>query len=125
MTRLLSRIWSPAPLLFVFVFITQFAYGMYLGAQLPFPEEVTLINAVGMLWATGWWLQTDSRRKGVLSVYDPGFFLFLAWPIVMSYYLVKTRGAKGLLVILGFVVVYIGAGWLGAILSMVVIAPRS
>ena len=77
-----------------------------------------------MLWAIGWWLRTDSRRRGVLSVYDLGFFLYLAWPIVMPYYLVKTRGAKGLFVILGFVTAYVGATLLGILLSVAVMAMR-
>jgi hypothetical protein len=116
---------SPATLLFVFVVITQFAYGAYLGARLPFSEGISLIYFIGMLWAIGWWLRTDSRRRGVLSVYDLGFFLYLAWPIVMPYYLVKTRGAKGLLVILGFVVAYVGAALLGLLLSVAIVAMRS
>src|SRR6266571_7536495 len=117
MATVLSRILSPAPLLYTFVVITQFAYGAYLGAQLQFPEGVTLIFAVGILWAVGWWLRTDSRRRGVLSVYDLGLFLYLAWPIVMPYYLVKTRGGKGLLLILAFVVAYAGAAMLGILVS--------
>lgn len=125
MAAVLSRMFAPAPLLYVFVVITQFAYGAYIGAQLPFPEVITLIYHVGILWAIGWWLRTDSRRRGVLSVYDLGLILYLAWPIVMPYYLVKTRGAKGLLVILGFVVAYVGATLLGALLLVVVIAMRS
>src|SRR6266478_8970736 len=114
----LSRIFSPAPLLYTFVVITQFAYGAYLGAQLQFPEGVTFIFAIGILWAVGWWLRTDSRRRGVLSVYDLGFFLYLAWPIVMPYYLLKTRGARGLLVMLGFVASYRGSAIIGMVLSV-------
>jgi len=124
MATALSRILSPAPLLYSFVVISQIANGAYIGAQLPFPEGIRLIYLVGMLWAIGWWLRTDSRRRGVLSVYDLGFFLYLAWPIVMPYYLVKTRGAKGLLVILGFVTAYVGATLLGILLSVAVMAIR-
>jgi hypothetical protein len=116
---------SPAPLLYGFVVITQFAYGAYLGAQLEFPGVVTFLFAIGLLWAVGWWLRTDSRRRGVLSVYDLGFFLYLAWPIVMPYYLIKTRGAKGLLVMLAFVVAYVGAALIGMVLSVLVVTIRS
>ena len=116
---------SPAPFLYTFVVITQFAYGAYVGAQLEFPEGVTLISAFGILWAVGWWLRSDSRRRGVLSVYDLGFFLYLAWPLIMPSYLVKTRGAKGLLVILGFVVAYVGAGIIGMIFSLLLLGLGS
>ena len=125
MATVLSRILSPVPLLYSFVIITQFAYGAYVGAQLEFPGAVTFLFTVGVLWAIGWWLRTDSRRKGVLSVYDLGLFLYLAWPLVMPYYLLKTRGAKGLLVILGFVVAYIGAAIIGIIMSVALVTMRS
>jgi hypothetical protein len=40
-------------------------------------------------------------------------------------YLVKTRGAKGLLLILGFIAVFVGATILGIVVSVVVITMRS
>ncbi len=48
--------------------------------------------------------------------FDMGLFLYVAWPLVLPYYLIKSRGAKGLLVITGFVAVYIGATLIGLIL---------
>jgi hypothetical protein len=125
MVTVLSRILSPGPLLYSFVVITQFAYGAYLGAKLEFPGAVTFLFHVGLLWAVGWWLRNDSHRRGVLSVYDLGFFLYLAWPIVMPYYLIKTRGVKGLLVMLGFVAAYIGAAIVGIVFSVAIVAMRS
>ena len=125
MKVILSRVISPGPLLYLFVVITQFAHGVYLGAQLELPAEVTLLYSIGLLWAVGWWLQRDIRRSGVLSVYDVGFFLYLAWPFVMPYYLIKTRGAKGLLVILGFVGAFIGAFIIGMILSVFIITMNT
>jgi hypothetical protein len=43
----------------------------------------------------------------------------------MPYYLLKTRGAKGLLVMLGFVVAYVGAAMVGMLLSVLVVTMRS
>jgi hypothetical protein len=125
MATVLSRMFSPAPLLYSFVVITQFAYGVYLGAQLEPPPAVTLLYWLGFLWAVGWWLRIDSRKRGVASVYDLGFFLYIAWPVVMPYYLVKTRGAKGFLVMLGFVAAYFGAAIVGMIVSVSLITLRS
>jgi hypothetical protein len=124
MAILLSRVLSPAPLLYAFVVMTQFAYGACVGAHLEFPPAVTLLYTVGLLWISGWWLETDRRRSGVLQIYDLGFFLYLAWPIVMPYYLVKTRGVKGLLLILGFVAAYVGAALAGVVLSVLVLTMR-
>jgi len=125
MAPVLSRIFSPAPLLCLFIVITQFAYGVYLGAQLEFPASVRLLSWFGILWGAGWWLRRDSHRRGVLSVYDLGFFLYIAWPIVMPYYLIKTRRAKGLLIMLGFIVAYVGAAIIGIVVSAVVVTMRS
>src|SRR6266446_1080062 len=125
MTIALSRIFAPTMLLYSFVVITQFAYGFYLGMQLEPPGALILFHWLGLLWIVGWWLRTDSRKRGVAAVYDLGFFLYIAWPVVMPYYLVKTRGAKGLLVILGFVATYFGAAIVGMILSVLVITLRS
>ncbi len=116
---------SPAPLLYSFVVITQLAYGIYYGAQIQLPAAVVLLHWLGFLWAVGWWLRTDSRKRGVAVIYDLGFFLYIAWPVVMPYYLVKTRGAKGVLVILGFIAAYVGVVLVGVVLSMLVITVRS
>ena len=45
-----------------------------------------------------------------------GLFLYIAWPFIMLYYLFKTRGIKGLLTILAFVVVYLGAYLIGVVI---------
>ena len=82
------------------------------------PPAYTLLHWAAQLWIIGWWLRTDSRKRRVASVYDMGLFLCIAWPIVMPYYLVKTRGAKGLLVILGFIAAYFGAAIAGIIVSV-------
>ena len=118
MATVLSRALSPTVLLYAFVVFTQFAYGLYIGRQLEAPSAYTLLHWVAQLWIIGWWLRTDSRKRGVHWVYDMGLFLGIAWPLVMPYYLLKTRGGKGLLVILGFVGVYIGAAIAGIIVSV-------
>ena len=125
MANVLSRVFSPVSLLYALVVITQFASGAYMGAQLQFPDGVTYLFSLGIVWAVGWWLRTDIRRHGVVAVYDLGFFLYLAWPAVMAYYLVKTRGARGLLAILGFVGAYFGAAMLGVVVSVLVLLIRS
>ena len=120
MITVLSRIASPTILLYLFVVITQIMFGIYSGSQLEPPPALTLIYVVALLWITGWWLRSDSRKHGVPWVYDMGFFLIVAWPFIMPYYLVKTRSAKGLLIILAFIGAYVGAAIVGIILSVTV-----
>jgi polyferredoxin len=124
MATVLPRTLSPTVLLYSFVVITQFAYGLYLGQQIETPGAYTLLHWAAQLWIIGWWLRTDSLKRGVVWVYDLGFFLCIAWPFVVLYYLVKTRGAKGLLVVLGFIGAYVGATMVGVILSVTVAVLR-
>ena|SRR2546422_4770147 len=122
---LLSRITSPTVLLYTFLVITQIGRGAYFeSGQEPSPA-FTLINALGFFWIVGWWLLRDSRKRGIAWVYDIGMFLYIAWPFIMPYYLLKSRGAKGLLVILGFVGVFVGSIALGiALYALIILVAR-
>ena len=104
----LSRIISPTVLLYTFFAVSQVGRGAYLATG-DEPAAFNLVNAFGFVWILGWWLLRDSRKRGIALIYDIGLYLYLAWPIVMTYHLLKSRGAKGLLVIVGFVCVYVGA----------------
>jgi len=121
MSNLLSKLLSPAVLLYAYLILMQGAYGVYVAAAFEPPPAFTLTHSAGFLWIVGWWLLTDSRKRGVGWVYDIGLFLSIAWPFIMPYYLIKTRGAKGLLVILVFVGTYIGASAVGAIATLLLI----
>ena len=119
MRKLLSHLFSTTGLLYILVVIGQFALSVYgtTGEREPTPT-FSFIYAVGFMWIITSWLLTDSRKRGINLPYEMGMFLYIAWPIYMPYHLIKTRGARGLLVILGFLVVYIGAGLLGFVVCL-------
>ena len=112
---LLSRIFSPAVLLYAFVVITQIGHGVYVATEGGAPALFTLANTLGLVWIIGWWMRRDSQRRGIAWVYDMGMFLYILWPFIMPYYLLKSRGVRGLLVVLGFVVAYVGGHLAGAL----------
>jgi hypothetical protein len=112
---LLSRIFSPTVLLYVFVVITQIGRGIYIVLEGDAPAPLIFVTALGFIWIVGWWMRRDSQRRGIAWVYDMGMFLYMLWPFIMPYYLLKTRGVRGLLVILGFAVAYIGGLLVGAL----------
>lgn len=107
---------SPTALLYIFVVFTQVASGVYLARDVELPPSFALMYVLGFLWVIGWWLLKDSRERGVKWAFDMGLFLYIAWPFIMVYYLLKTRGAQGLFVILSFLGVYVGALMLGMML---------
>ena len=118
MRNFLAKLLSPTGLLYVYLIVTQIAEGVYFASGIEAPPGFTVIVPLGYLWIVGWWLLTESRKRGVAWVYDMGLFLNIAWPFLMPYYLVKTRGAKGLLVIVAFFGAFIAAFVLGAALYL-------
>jgi hypothetical protein len=116
MSALLSKMVSPTGLLYIFVALTQIASGIYLAREAEPPPSFALMYVLGFFWVIGWWLLKDSRERGVKWAYDMGLFLYIAWPFIMVYYLLKTRGAQGVFVILSFLGVYAGALMLGMML---------
>ena len=125
MCNFLRKLVSPTALLYIYVTLNQIAHGIYSASPIEPPPAFTLTDYVGLLWILGWWLLTDSRKHGVAWVYDIGFFLSIAWPFIMPYYLVKTRGAKGLLLILAFVGANIAAMAVGMTLYLLLAPPPS
>ena len=102
MSKLLARVVSPTGLLYIFVTVTLVAHGVYFASKRESPPSFQLIYPLAFLWIIGWWLLSDSRKRGIKWVYDMGLFLYIAWRFILIYYLLKTRGAKGILVITGF-----------------------
>ena len=114
---LISRIVAPTVLLYAFVIASQIGRGIYEVTEGGPPAGFTFVSALGFIWLIGWWLRRDSRLRSISSVYDLGLFLYFLWPFIMPYYLLKTRGARGLLVVLGFAVAYIGGLLVGVTIA--------
>jgi hypothetical protein len=60
----------------------------------PLPAVQLMFSAAPLL-AVILWLQKDAQRTGVGAVQDWGYFLLLAWPAVIPWYALKTRGPGG------------------------------
>jgi len=71
------------------------AAAMYASTQAEPSPIVALFLSGGPLLAVILWLQKDARHTGVGSVQDWGYFLWLAWPIVIPWYAFRTRGRAG------------------------------
>jgi hypothetical protein len=80
----------------------------YAARGLETPVAFELLSSIGILWLIGWWLEDDGKKYGMKLIHDLGLFLAAGWMIILPYYLFKTRGAKGFITILLFVVVYVG-----------------
>jgi hypothetical protein len=60
----------------------------------PSPVAAFLLSGVPLL-AVLLWLQKDAQRTGVGAILDWGYFLLVAWPVVIPWYAFQTRGRNG------------------------------
>jgi hypothetical protein len=109
-------------LLYAFAFTSEIGEGFYSVTEGEPPRGFTVASGIGFLWILGWWLRRDSRLRGIPWIYDMGMFLYILWPFIMPYYLLKSRGARGLIGILGFAAAYIGALIVGATVASLLVS---
>ena len=76
---------------------------VYTLAEIEPSPTVILFWTVGPVVAVILWLQKDGQRTGVGAVQDWGFFLWLAWPVVIPWYAFKSRGRTGWRLLLGLI----------------------
>lgn len=97
-------------LLAMSVLIAQVGAGFYTARDMQMPGPLWAVNYAVQLTALGFWLERDNRQRRVLRIWDIGFFLYVAWVVVIPYYLVKTRGVgQSVLIMVAWVGAYVVA----------------
>lgn len=64
------------------------------------------------------WAYADARQRNFHKPFDFGFLAYVLWPIVFPWYLVTTRGIKGILLFFGFLTCWLGP-WLAGLITYV------
>jgi hypothetical protein len=67
-----------------------------------------------------WWLRAEAKRSLVTQIYCPGLMAITAWPIIIPYHLLKTRGVRGLLPLLALIGTFILARILATVIYLAV-----
>lgn len=70
---------------------------------------------IGIVWLFVWWVKIDARKRQVVLPYCLGVLATVGALFFWPYYLVRTRGAKGLLLILGYIAITTGGGLVGIV----------
>ena len=110
-----ARCW--AILIFALSAVIQVERGACWARHSDIPGPSALLQNVVFFSLIAYWLNVDSRERQIPRVWDLGFFLFLAWPVIVPYYLVKTRGIKrALFTLFLFAIVSFGAVVAGMIM---------
>jgi hypothetical protein len=94
--------------------------GVYVLNELEPSTSVVYFLFLAPLIAVILWLQKDARRTGVATVQDWGFFLWLAWPLLIPWYAFKTRGRAGWRLLVGLTAIILSAyitAWVVALVA--------
>ena len=106
-----------AILIFVFVALIQIERGICYTRHSEMPGPSVLVQYLVLFCLIAYWLDKDSHEKQVGRVWDMGFFLSVAWPVIIPYHLIKTRGMKrASLIFLFFAITFLAFFGIGAAL---------
>ncbi|MEX1033893.1 MAG: hypothetical protein WDZ30_11080 [Cellvibrionaceae bacterium] len=76
-------------------------------------QEEVVSDTTTVLWALAFaflvaiWATKDPKKSEFDTPFEFGFIMYLFWPLMLPYYLVKTRGLEGLVLFIGFVAIYL------------------
>jgi hypothetical protein len=87
--------------------------GVYAGMGRDLPESFFFLGSFCVSMSVVVWFWSYSRLHHIAWVLDMGWFLLIAWIVVVPYYLLKYEGKRGLRRIGLFGLVYVFAWLLG------------
>ena len=90
-----------------------------LAFHVPVSPGFFFLYFIGVNAALGWWVVDDCRRRAMPTSIDHGWFAFFAWPVVLPYHLVATRGLRGCLVLVAMAGLFVAAYLIAAIVYLV------
>jgi hypothetical protein len=67
-----------------------------------------------------WWLRAEAKKSPVTRMYCPGLLAITAWPIIIPYHLLKTRGVRGLLPLFALIGTFVFARILATVIYLAV-----
>ena len=100
------------------IFIYNLGAGMLYARGLEPLPAFEFLYAVVFICGTVWWLRAEAKRSPVTQVYCAGVLVLVAWPFIIPYHLLKTRGLKGLLPMLALISAFGLARILGAVIYL-------
>jgi hypothetical protein len=70
--------------------------GLYAGVGRDVPETIVTLGTLCVSMSVIVWFWIYSRQHHIGWVLDMGWFLLVAWPVVVPYYLLKCEGTRGI-----------------------------
>jgi hypothetical protein len=85
----------------------------------PSPGLEYLYTAL-FLCGVVWWLRAETEGSPVTRMYCAGVLVGSAWPIIIPYHLLKTRGVRGLLPLFALIATFVFAKLLAAVIYVAI-----
>lgn len=83
-------------------------------------------EATAVLWALEFqvllaiWVRMDRRHRNVSLPFEFDAFVFFGWPVVVPYYLYRTRSIRGLIITVAIYTLFVAPTVISAIVSVMV-----
>jgi len=82
-------------------------------------ETAELLWSFGFRLILGAWVYFDRRARSFSVPFEFDAFVFWAWPLVVPYYLYRSRGRRGLLLGAGICCLYVAPAFAAAVVHTV------
>ena len=110
-------------IMLVLIGLSIFIYNLGLGVfnvrgLEPLPSFEFLYSAI-FICGVVWWLRAEIQSSPVTRLYCAGMLVSAAWPIIIPYHLLKTRGVKGLLPLFALIGTFVVAKALATVMYLV------
>ena len=73
----------------------------------PPPEATPTVWALVFAILAAIWVQRDAEQRRLPVPFEFSFLVYVLLPLALPYHLIRTRGWKGLLHLLGFVLIFV------------------
>jgi len=77
-------------------------YAMLRGVELS--RGTAWLYYLTLSYVVAWWIEADRKSRGIPAPFEYGAFAFFVWPLLAPYYLIQSRGWRGLAVAAGLLV---------------------
>ena len=103
-------------LLAILIFVYHLGAAFYYARGLEPSPTLEFLYSSAFICGVVWWLRAESRKHPITLVYCPGLLIAVGWLILIPYHLLKARGVRGLIPLLGLIGSFIGAYLLATLL---------
>jgi len=107
-------------LLGALIFVYHLGFGILNDRGLEPLPAVEFLYLAMFYCGVVWWLRAEAKNSPVTRVYCPGVMAITAWPIIIPYHLLKTRGVRGLLPLLALIGTFVFARILATVIYLAV-----